>query len=444
MNILLIHSHDTGRYIQPYGYAVETPNLMKLAKEGILFRNVFCAGPTCSPSRAAMLTGMSPHSCGMLGLAHRGFQIDNYKKHLVNFLNNNGYETVLCGIQHEAPETEIIGYSKILDEQDYHMGTQKSDWAEWDMANAERVASYLKTVSKNRPVFISYGIFNPHRVFQKIDEDIDPDYVLPPYGISNTPQNRKDTAAFLTSVKVMDKCVGIVLQGLKESGLADDTVIIYTTDHGPAFPKMKCTLYDDGIGTAFIMSCPGIIKKAKAVDSLISHLDLFPTLCDILELEKPDWLEGESFYQIITGEKDKTRDYIYSEVSFHVAYEPLRCIRSEHYKYIKFYDDHDRYALSNIDDSPGKELMIKSGYMDVSREKEILFDLCLDPEERINCAKDERYSKIKEDLSERLEKWMTYTNDPLLKGRIIPPDGALVNALDTISPSEKRFVNYKG
>jgi len=442
MNILLIHSHDTGRYIQPYGYAVETPNLMKLANEGILLRNAFCTGPTCSPSRAAMLTGMYPHSCGMLGLAHRGFKIDDYEKHIANFLNNKGYETVLCGIQHEAPEAKMIGYSKILDEQDYNMGKQNPDWAEWDMANAERVAAYLKTVSKDKPLFLSYGIFNPHRVFQKIDDDINPDYVLPPHGITNTPENRKDTAAFMTSVRVMDKCVGIVLQGLKESGLSEDTVVIYTTDHGPSFPKMKCTLFDDGIGVAFIVRYPQVIREAKTVDSIISHVDLFPTLCDILKIDKPTWLEGKSFYKILTGERDKTRDYIYSEVSFHVAYEPLRCIRSERYKYIKFYDDYDQYVLSNIDDSPEKELMVNNGFISDSREKEMLFDLYLDPEERVNRINDMRYSEIKNDLLARMNKWMTDTNDPLVKGRIIPPKGALVNALDTISTSEKRYINY--
>ena len=77
MNILYIHTHDSGTYLQPYGHNIPTPNLMKLAREGTLFRHAYCAGPTCSPSRAALLTGMSPHSCGMLGLAHRGFRIND-------------------------------------------------------------------------------------------------------------------------------------------------------------------------------------------------------------------------------------------------------------------------------------------------------------------------------------------------------------------------------
>ena len=112
MNILYLHTHDTGRYIQPYGYAVSTPNLMNLAREGTLFRQAYCAGPTCSPSRAGLLTGMSPHSCGMLGLAHRGFRLYDYHQHLARFLGDHGYETVLCGVQHEAPDPGMIGYRK--------------------------------------------------------------------------------------------------------------------------------------------------------------------------------------------------------------------------------------------------------------------------------------------------------------------------------------------
>src|SRR5512138_3471119 len=100
-NILYIHSHDTGRYIQPYGYTVPTPNLQHLAEQGVLFSNAFCAAPTCSPSRAALLTGQCAHSSGMIGLAHRGFNLNNPAQHLATILHNNGYRTALVGVQHE-------------------------------------------------------------------------------------------------------------------------------------------------------------------------------------------------------------------------------------------------------------------------------------------------------------------------------------------------------
>ena len=99
-NILYIHSHDSGRYIQPYGYGIPTPHLQKIAERGILFRQACCAAPTCSPSRAALLTGQAAHSSGMMGLVNRGFALKDYKQHIIHTLKSVGYTSALAGIQH--------------------------------------------------------------------------------------------------------------------------------------------------------------------------------------------------------------------------------------------------------------------------------------------------------------------------------------------------------
>src|SRR5450432_4840415 len=112
-NILYIHSHDTGRYLEPYGHAVPAPNLQRLAEGGVLFRKAFNAAPTCSPSRASLLTGMCPHSNGMFGLAHRGFVLNDYKQHVLHTLRPAGYYSALFGIQHVAKDQNIIGYDKV-------------------------------------------------------------------------------------------------------------------------------------------------------------------------------------------------------------------------------------------------------------------------------------------------------------------------------------------
>src|SRR5437588_11794408 len=111
-NILYLHSHDTGRYIEPYGHDVPAPNLQKLAREGMLFRQAFDAAPTCSPSRAALLTGHCPHSNGMFGLAHRGFVLNDYKQHVLHTLRPAGYYSALFGVQHIAKDPTTIGYDK--------------------------------------------------------------------------------------------------------------------------------------------------------------------------------------------------------------------------------------------------------------------------------------------------------------------------------------------
>ena len=114
-NILYLHSHDTGRYVEPYGHAIPTPNIQRLAEEGILFRQAFCAAPTCSPSRACLVTGQWAHSNGMLGLAHRGFTLNDYGHHIVNHLRGAGYGSTLIGIQHIHRDPGVIGFYQIID-----------------------------------------------------------------------------------------------------------------------------------------------------------------------------------------------------------------------------------------------------------------------------------------------------------------------------------------
>ena len=109
-HLIYLHSHDTGRYIQSYGHAVATPNLQRLASDGVMFRQAFCTNPTCSPSRAALLTGTWPHQNGQLGLVNRGICMTRYDWHLARTLHAGGYHTVLAGLQHVAKEVSDIGY----------------------------------------------------------------------------------------------------------------------------------------------------------------------------------------------------------------------------------------------------------------------------------------------------------------------------------------------
>ena len=436
LNILYIHTHDTGRYVEPYGYQVPTPNLMELAREGTVFRHAYCAGPTCSPSRAGLLTGMAPHSCGMMGLAHRGFVLDDYKKHLAQFLKVRGYETVLCGMQHEAPKTDMLGYDHVL--ADYQGEEEVDDFVQKDLENARKVAKYL-TEPKRKPFFVSFGMQSTHRIFPDYNTNVDPNYVMPPLPLYDTQTNREDMAAFITSAKVADECVGIVLDALKESGLEDDTIVFFTTDHGIAFPRMKCNLYDTGIGVAFIFKYPGNKRKGEAIDTLVSQIDVFPTLCEILDMEKPNWLQGISFLPVLEKRKEKIRDEIYSEVTFHATYEPMRCIRTERYKLIRYFDPYSRPVPANIDDGASKDFLISSGYLESTIPEEMLFDLYLDPVERENKIGEREYQDIYDELSRKLQQWMEDTDDPLLQGKVKKPEGAIVNKIDCMSAEEQDY-----
>ena len=436
MNILYIHTHDTGRYIQPYGYPIQTPSLMALAEESTVFRNAYCAAPTCSPSRAALLTGTAPHSCGMYGLAHRGFSIHDYKRHLARLLSDRGYNTVLCGIQHEAENALFLGYRHIIGNRDYSMGKCDRDWRAFDLDNAEKAAEFIRTPHRE-----PFGMFGTHRKFPEPGELVNPDYILPPMTVFDNAENRRDMAGFITMVKTADECVGIVMDAVHDSHIEDDTLIIFTTDHGMAFPQMKCSLYDTGMGVSLMIKCPVNRLRGKATDALVSHVDIIPTIFDICGLAAEEYFQGVSLRPLLEGRTDHVRDQVFSEISFHVAYEPMRCIRTQRYKLIRYFGGYGRYIPSNTDDSPYKAMLMDNGFFSRPRSQNMLFDLYLDPLERVNVIREPEYADVLLKLSDKLTAWMEETGDPLCRGRIIPPEGALVNYPDSTSSAEKVFIH---
>ena len=437
MNILYIHTHDSGRYIQPYGHATPTPNLMQLAEDGILFRNCFSCAPTCSPSRAAMLTGMNPHSSGMLGLTHRGFRLKDPCQHLANYLRDNGYDTVLCGEQHEITKGQEsrLGYTQGLNGEGLGVNLSGVEYTmAMDIANARAVAEYLGT--PNQKPFLSFGMVCTHLPLPEPDPDINPAYVQPPTTLPDHPMTREDMAGYMTLARNADRCVGIVMEAIKANNLDEDSLIIFTTDHGIAFPWMKCNLFDEGIGVSLILKFLDGSYAGTVVDSLVSHLDIYPTLCELGGIQPPPWLEGKSLLPVIQGNLEEIREEIFAEVTYHGAYEPMRCIRTKRYKYIRYFDDFKDVVKANIDDSRSKQFLLKHGLS--TREhypSEMLFDLYYDPHERDNLAENAAYSNFKAEMAAALYQWMEATDDPLLAGPVPLPPGVFTNHQDDLHPS---------
>ncbi len=429
MNLIYLHTHDTGRYLQPYGCQVPTPRLQALADQSALFRNNYCCGPTCSPSRSAMLTGRYPHNCGMMGLAHRGFSID-YEQHLARFLRRNGYETVLCGMQHEAARAEDVGYDRVYS----HDKAACKHATEWDEANGASAMAFLRE-RHDKPFFLSYGLEHTHRPFTEFDADIRQEGVRPPAPLPDTAETREDFVGFATSARRADQCIGRVLDEIDRLGLGDDTVVLYTTDHGIAFPWMKCTLYDTGIGTAMMLRYPGNPAAGKAIDALTSHIDVFPTLCDLLGISKPDWLQGVSLRPLLEGTAPAVREQIFAEVVYHASYEPQLAVRTDRYKYIRRMNpEHTTPALANVDNSPSKDYLMAHGLRDMQLEQEMLYDLVMDPNERRNLVTDPAYASVRTEMAGRLDIWMRDTAHPLLNGPVQLPKGAFVNTLTCEDP----------
>ena len=426
-NILYLHSHDTGRYVQPYGYQVPTPNIQALADQGVLFRQAFCAAPTCSASRACLLTGQYGHANGMLGLAHRGWSLNDYSHHIVHTLRKVGYRSTLIGEQHISKEPGVIGYDEVM-----KIPTTK----------VESVAPLAIEVLRrprphNQPIFLSVGFFETHREFLGPGSIRDAHFSQPPANLPDRREVREDIAGFKASARSLDHGVGTVLNALEASGLDEDTLVIFTTDHGMPFPGAKATLYDRGLGVMLILRGPRPFSGGRVNDSLVSHLDLFPTICEYLELAQPGWLQGVSLLPMLRGETKAVREEIHAGSTWHAAYEPQRCIRTTRHKYIRRWGDRRTPVLPNTDDGPSKDLLLAHGWADREIPAEQLYDLLFDPNEARNLVEDPASAGVLADLRTRLAAWQHATGDPLATAdHVDPPPGVDINTPDQRSAGE--------
>lgn len=414
-NIVYLHSHDTGRYVQPYGHQIQTPNIQRLADQGLLFRQAFCAAPSCSSSRACLLTGRWAHVNGMTGLAHRGWRLNDYRQHVVHPLREAGYWSALVGEQHLSRDDGVLGYDHVVD-----VGTTK----------VHSIAPAARKLLRSRPpqpFFLSVGFFETHREFFEASSVRDALYGSPPAHLPDTPEIRADMASFKASARSLDQGVGAVLHALDEQGLADDTLIVLTTDHGLPFPGAKASLSDRGLGVMLIMRGPGGFLGGHVTDALVSQVDLYPTLCELAGAPLPDGLHGRSLLPLARREVAEVREELFAELTYHAAYDPMRAIRTRRHKLIRHFGERLLPVLPNVDDSPSKELLVAAGWGEQPRPRLELYDLLGDPGEMRNLAYDERFVELLDELNARLEAWMRETDDPLLDGPVPVPRGGSVN-----------------
>jgi len=361
----------------------------------------------------------------MLGLAHRGFSLNDYRKHILHTLRGSGYYSALIGLQHIARDPGVIGYDKVVSFNGNHVEQV-----------APAAAAFLGAAPR-QPFLLTVGFFETHRVYRKPGPNEDPRFCLPPAPIPDTPQTRWDIASFKASARVLDEGVGTVLRALEANGLAEDTLVISTTDHGIAFPNMKCHLTDGGMGVHLVMRGPGGFSGGKVCDAMVSQLDLFPTICDLAGAGHPAWLQGKSMMPLIRGEAKEINEEIFAEVNYHAAYEPKRAVRTHRWKYIRHYDGRNHPNLPNCDDGPSKTLWLDHGWRNQLVAAEQLYDLMFDPNEVNSLAGDPAHYAVLEEMRGRLDRWMHATNDPLLHGPIKAPPGAVANDPEGTSPEEK-------
>jgi len=429
-NILLIIAHDLGRHIGPYGVkTVQTPNLDRMAAQGTLFENNFCTSPGCSPSRAAIFTGRYPHSNGVMGLTHADFlwRFNEGEKHLAQLLKENGYDTCLLGNWHENNRIDNVGYQTTVVRNGVSLelfsDVNKNETHPDALDLAERAGFYLEQMKgSDKPFFLYAGIFEPHRPFhfKGCEPDTEKGCWIPPYIPQETPAQRaaaeEEFGAMQGCIKRMDEAIGSLLDSLEKNGLRESTLVLFTSDHGVAMPRAKCSLYDPGIETPLMLWGGGVAENTRH-GQLISNVDYFPTLLDWAGLDVPENVQGRSFFQCLEEGTYEPRTEIFAEKTYHRDYDPIRCVRTERYKYILNFELNVAYdAPSDIQQGSIYRTSVEK-YMPL-RPRVELYDLESDPREQSNLAGRDAHAGIEKALRTKLIDWMKVSGDPLLNGPV--------------------------
>ncbi len=412
-NVVLLITHDTGRHVSPYGVeTVDTPHCERLAAEGVRFAHHYCTTPLCSPSRAAIVTGRYPHSNGVMGLTHGNFGWDLHDDEtpIATLFGPAGYDTWLLAGQHETKDPARLGFD-VVDANHSLMDTP------------EHWAPLVEGRDGSRPFFCQIGGFETHRGWELYDTPPDDSkgVFVPPY-LNDGPETRKELAQFQGMVKRFDVCLGRLMDFLDAHGLAENTILAVTTDHGIAMPRAKSTLYDPGIGTMLFLRYPaGNWGEGAVRDELVSNVDVLPTLLDACGIEIPARIQGRSFLPLLTGDAGFTpRDAVFAEKTFHDTYDPIRGIRTERWKYIRNFEKIGLMEAPSDIYHQGADLELGRRYAK-DRPPEELYDLHADPDEMRNVAGKPENAQTVATLRTRLADWMRETNDPLMHGPIASP-----------------------
>ncbi len=391
---------DAGCYGNKYLF---TPNIDRLAREGLRFDRGFAPSPSCSPSRSAVLTGESPHETGTSRFRS---PMPDGQKTILEYLEPRGYYTG--------------AFKKV------HQGA--AFWKRWDFQGHHLpIHTFFDKRPKDRPFFLHIGYHDPHRPYlpgERYPVHNTRSEVTVPRFLPDTPGVRRDLSHYYDAIERLDARIGRFLALLDQHGLAENTLLIFTSDQGMAFPGAKGTLYDPGLQVPLIARWPGKIKPGTVTSELVSLVDLAPTWLDAAGVPVPQAMNGSSFLGLMTGGKYEQREAIYAERNYHTHLDLIRCVRTASYKLIHNYLPQVPYRpLSDIARSPSWrsiESLHRDGklrpelnhrYFGKPRPEMEFYDLEKDPGEMKNLAADPAYAATLRKLQVKLSQWMIRTHD---------------------------------
>lgn len=298
---------------------IPTPEMEKLAEEGMTFTHCFVASPSCAPSRAALLTGLMP--------ARNGAEANHTYPEitiasLIDQLRVNGYDTAAIGKVAHGKSAKRFGFDTVVPARDHE-------------TLVSEVTGYLEGRSKDKPLAMFVGTSNPH-VPWPMENEVDPkDLILPPI-FQNTKQTRLERAAYIQEILDLDQLLGD-LRKIAAEHLGQNVFFLHSSDHGSQWPFGKWNLYDYGTRVPLIISWPKEIEKRSVSEAMVSWVDILPTLLEVAGAEVPEEIDGKSFWKVLSGDKKEHRDYIFTTHSGdgNKNIYPIRSVRTPEWKLIQ-------------------------------------------------------------------------------------------------------------
>lgn len=442
-NILWLVTEDMGPYIEPFGdMTLATPNLSRLAREGVVYPNLYSTSGVCSPSRAAIATGMYPTSIGA-----NNMRVNSY----MDKTGLPAYEAV--------PPSNVKMISELLRLKGYYCtNNYKEDYqfrapvTAWDESSEY---AHWRNRGKDQPFYAVFnftdthesGLFEPYgfrniesrhyhagdttytwkagnmtEVETPIHLPKDTKFKIPPY-LPDTETVRRDMWKTYNNIAEMDRQVGAILKQLEADGLLENTIIVFYGDHGGPLPRQKRLIYDSGLNTPMIIRFPNKLDAGKKDNQLISFIDFAPTLLSLIGQEPKDYMQGQAFlgdYQA----KNK-RKYIHAAADrFDEITDAIRAVRDERFKYIRNYFPEKGYYLPvgyreqiptmkemlQLRDA-GKLNEIQQQWFRNSKPAEELFDCQADPHELVNLATNPKYATKLKELRTEMDRWLKDIKD---------------------------------
>ena len=440
-NVLFLLSDDHSYpYLGCYGSKdVRTPNLDRLAAQGMRFDRMFVGCPQCVPSRACLMTGRSPVAVRMVRFTS---PLPAEVPGLPDLLRDKaGYFTGVAGRTYhlDGPPTKgqqgasVIG--EFLDQQGLRTFTTRVDYVEKPGAMRDfggKLARFLDEVPRGRPWFFWLGFSDPHHVWdtQGPQGVPDPAKLTLPGHLPDLPGVRSDLARYIAEVEHLDADVQSVLDMLEKRGLANNTVVIFMGDNGMALPHGKGYLYDPGIGVPLLVRWPGVVKPGTVTRTLVSGEDFTPTVLEIAGASPLKEMSGVSYLKLLKGEAFEGRKYIFAERGPHggdggmkpdilaATFDLARCIRSANFKLIYNCTPHQAVAPVDSQRDPGWQQMKAAfaegklapefvrAYFTTPRSTYELYDLNADPSELTNLAGSKKYTQVERELKQALTEKM--------------------------------------